>query len=55
MVDLDDDSKYESLMYGLTTEEEAAKAEAYEARMEHSEAIANAPKKQTPGVCRWCA
>lgn len=48
-MDLDEDSKYESAMYGLTTEEEAAKAEAYEARLEHSEAIANAPKKQRLG------
>lgn len=34
-------------MYCLITEEEAARAEQYDALMEHSEAIANAPKKQT--------
>lgn len=33
--------------YGLITEEEAKAAERYDALMEHSEAIANAPKKQT--------
>ena len=33
--------------YGLITEEEAQRAERYDALMEHSEAIANAPKKQT--------
>ena len=40
--------------YGLITEEEAKAAERYDALMEHSEAIANAPKKQTearPVVC----
>lgn len=40
--------------YGLITEEEAKAAERYDALMEHSEAIANAPKKQTearPVLC----
>ncbi|CAL1156553.1 unnamed protein product [Cladocopium goreaui] len=47
VVDLEEESKYESAMYGLITEEEAKAAERYDALMEHSEAIANAPKKQT--------
>lgn len=47
VVDLEEENKYESSMYGLITEEEAQRAERYDALMEHSEAIANAPKKQT--------
>ncbi|CAJ1411290.1 unnamed protein product, partial [Effrenium voratum] len=42
-------------MYCLITEEEAARAEQYDALMEHSEAIANAPKKQTEAYKRLLA
>ncbi|CAE7942874.1 unnamed protein product, partial [Symbiodinium necroappetens] len=42
-----DAPKFESSLYGLITEEEARRAEQYEALVEHQDAISSAPKKQT--------